>query len=684
MNFNPIIDHLNVMSKGKLKSGIISKNVADYIRRIILFSTIVITIGIACIISVQQYLLFQRISNQQRNEYLDKQKKFIKVLIDIETIYIENQRNQFVSNITTNLVTNVSYSCNIANKLYSQYHGKMPDDQVKEMIVNTISAIQWNNPFNQVFISGMDGTGVFYKGNPDFSGKNIKELKDNNGNNVILKEIELLESKEDGFIHYGSGKLINLDKPESKITYIKKFEPFDWYFGAKCYLEDYYTSFKSVIAKKISSEQFRYDASVYLYETSGTPIIFNGEIITNDVSSGQSIDNEKLMLYKKASEAALSDVEGGYFSLNVGGEEQDLVNMISYAKKIENSDWLLIASFCENEVDQDLFIQMADLKKGLINNLLLILFVLFIVLGVEIFIIHRFNKNYKADFMYFTHFFKHGKKDYLPIDVNKLHFEEFSNMATIANEMIEERSKVHIQLVNEQQKAQESDRLKTAFLANMSHEIRTPMNAIIGFSELLQESSISQNDKKSFTKLIGQNGEFLMNLINDIIDISKIESNQLNVIKKHFNLNEFLENIQVQFQESLAKKEVSGIVFKFENNLGEDFTCHSDEFRLKQVLDNLIGNAFKFTNQGYVKLSVHADENRIYFNILDTGIGISEKELEVIFERFIQAKNNSKSTYGGTGLGLAISKNIIQLLGGEITVQSIPKEGSEFSFYITC
>ena len=673
------------MSKGKLKSGIISKNVADYIRRIILSSTIVITIGIACVISIQQYLLFQRISNQQRDEYLDKQKEFIKVLVDVETIYIENQRNEFISNLTDDLIENVNYSSNIANQLYNQYQDKFPDEQVKELIINSISSIEWTNPYTQVFISGMNGKGVYYNGRPDFTGKDLTGLLDTNGNSVILKEIELLESKENGFIHYGSGKLINLIKPESKITYIKKFEPLDWYFGAKCYLEDYYTFFKQGIAQKISLERFRYGGSVYLFETDGTPIVFNGEIISDLENSDEDADSVKMKFFEKSYSAAQSSLDGGYFSFSIDKKEnQGFVNMVSYTKEIEDSNWILTASFYEDEVDKDLFIQMTDLKKGLINNLLLILFVLFIVLGIEIFIIHRFNKNYKADFMYFTHFFKHGKKDHLPIEVNKLHFEEFSNMATIANEMMEERSKVHKQLVTEQQKAQESDRLKTAFLANMSHEIRTPMNAIIGFSELLQDNSITQNDKKSFTKLIGQNGEFLMNLINDIIDISKIESNQLNVVKKHFNLNEFLENIKIQFQESLAKREVSDIVFKFENNLREDFVCHSDEFRLKQVLDNLIGNAFKFTNHGHVKLTVHAQENQIHFSIQDTGIGISKKELEAIFERFIQANNNSKRTYGGTGLGLAISKNIIHLLGGDITVQSTTGEGSEFSFYITC
>ncbi|MGV8090915.1 MAG: sensor histidine kinase [Mangrovibacterium sp.] len=325
---------------------------------------------------------------------------------------------------------------------------------------------------------------------------------------------------------------------------------------------------------------------------------------------------------------------------------------------------------------------MNDLKSGMINKLIWFFVILLIVLGVEIIFIYRFNKSYQADFSHFADFFQRGKGKYEKINIDRLHFSEFKKMGVIANEMIEERVRIHEKLVQEQKKVLESDRLKTAFLANMSHEIRTPMNAIIGFSQLLDDESISREDRKAFLQLILQNGELLINLINDIIDIAKIESGQLNVVKREFKLSNLLDNINIYYQEYISGKPKMKIRFQMEKNIPDHFICNSDQFRLKQVLDNLIGNAIKFTAVGVVKLIVSESNGKVYFQVMDTGIGISEEDQRLIFNRFIQAKDHIWKNYGGTGLGLAISKNIVELLGGEIGVRSAPGKGSEFYFYI--
>jgi signal transduction histidine kinase len=256
-------------------------------------------------------------------------------------------------------------------------------------------------------------------------------------------------------------------------------------------------------------------------------------------------------------------------------------------------------------------------------------------------------------------------------------------MGIVANEMIGERVKIHEQLVEEQKKARESDSLKTAFLANMSHEIRTPMNAIIGFSQLLDDQSVSISDRKTFVQLILQNGELLMNLINDIIDIAKIESGQLNMVSRKFELDNLLESISIYYQEYIAVNPDLKVAFQLEKDLPDHFFCYSDQFRLKQVLDNLIGNALKFTETGTVKLVVSEGEGRVCFRVQDTGTGISFEDQKIIFNRFIQAKDHMWKNCGGTGLGLAISKSIVEQLGGKIGVRSEPGKGSVFYFYIT-
>jgi signal transduction histidine kinase len=174
----------------------------------------------------------------------------------------------------------------------------------------------------------------------------------------------------------------------------------------------------------------------------------------------------------------------------------------------------------------------------------------------------------------------------------------------------------------------------------------------------------------------------LLNLINDIIDISKIEANLLTVKRKPVNLSRFLEEINSHYNESILAKKEKNIQFNLINEVEVDSLVSTDEHRLKQILDNLIGNAIKFTSNGYVSLHVEKKENYIHFSITDTGIGIPYDQQVTIFERFIQSEQAYKMNFGGTGLGLAISRNLIELLGGKIHVKSEIGKGSTFYFHI--
>jgi len=659
-------------------------NVTDYVRKIVILSTILVTLGIASVISIQELLLFRRISYQQREDRIIKQKDFIKDLIAIEVDYISHEKVQFDSRIAGNLFENVYYAYNLAEKLYHEYHGKISDAEVRKLIIYSVSALTSSRPYTRVFISSLDGTGIYYAGNPKYTGINLRNMKDVNGNRVIRNELELLKKKEEGYIWYdppakgGSGSL-----PGEKVTFVKRFEPLNWYFGSKCYLNDYYDDFKEEIAKKISSERFRYGGYVFLNEVSGNPIVYDGQIYKGAFNYYDGSDSSKMNVFRKEVNAALSSPEGGYFTYNwnkIG--EESLSRKISYARQLPELNWIVGAGFYEEEVDAELENQNESLKDGMIRNLVQVFLILLIFLLVEVFVIYRFNKNYDADFIHFDHFFQVVKGRYEKMDIGKLHFPEFRKMGIVANEMIEERSRVHEQLIEEQKKAREADQLKTAFLANMSHEIRTPMNAIIGFSQLLEEETISKDEKRTFLNLILENGEILMNLIDDIIDIAKIESGQLKIVKREFNLDELLERIKINYQKYIIKHPELNIRFELEKNIPSDYRCCSDKFRLKQVLDNLIGNALKFTKSGFVLLTVSEKEGKLCFRVKDSGIGISPEDQEVIFHRFIQAKNHPRKNYGGTGLGLAISKSIVEQLGGTIGVKSTPGKGSEFYFFI--
>ena len=224
--------------------------------------------------------------------------------------------------------------------------------------------------------------------------------------------------------------------------------------------------------------------------------------------------------------------------------------------------------------------------------------------------------------------------------------------------------------------AEKSERLKTAFLANISHEIRTPLNAILGFSEILQEQ-LSNNETDRYFDIINKNGEHLLNLINQIIDYSRITSGDVKINYSVFELNSLINEIIQSF--IVNDKDIELI---FEKEYNEEIYIKSDKIRLKQVITNLINNAVKFTEQGYVKISYKINNNKINFAVEDTGIGISDDNINLIFNRFEQADDDIQLKYGGTGLGLSISKEIVNLLGGNISVESEENKGSKFLFSI--
>ncbi len=247
-------------------------------------------------------------------------------------------------------------------------------------------------------------------------------------------------------------------------------------------------------------------------------------------------------------------------------------------------------------------------------------------------------------------------------------------------EDITERKHTETELLNAKLKAEEADRLKTAFLANMSHEIRTPMNAIVGFSEILRTTDVSEPEREEYFKIINNSCNTLSNLIDDIIDLAKIEAGQTKIAEDICKPFDIMKELQLYFEEE-GKKSEKPIRVVLDTTINPEVMIKADEFRLRQVLSNLLGNAIKFTPKGFITWGCSLEKNKhLKFYIKDTGIGIPESNLEIIFDRFRQMDGSSVRKYGGTGLGLPVSKSLVELMGGEIWVESREGRGSEFFF----
>lgn len=247
-------------------------------------------------------------------------------------------------------------------------------------------------------------------------------------------------------------------------------------------------------------------------------------------------------------------------------------------------------------------------------------------------------------------------------------------------EDITERKKMELELLNAKDRAEESDKLKSAFLANVSHEFRTPMNAIIDFSQLLS-SEVTSKELQRYCGGINENCNVLLKLIDDIIDISKIEAEQMKLSHAPCNLDEFFDEVKNHYRQQMKRMRKSKVELLFDD-LPHDTVVITDGARLRQIIGNLMDNALKFTDKGFIKFSCTIPgDGLIHFAITDSGIGIPEEQQQVIFERFRQLEQLRNLT--GTGLGLAISRSLAQMMGGNMGVKSATGEGSTFYFTIS-
>lgn len=245
---------------------------------------------------------------------------------------------------------------------------------------------------------------------------------------------------------------------------------------------------------------------------------------------------------------------------------------------------------------------------------------------------------------------------------------------------ITEKKRILSDLRAAKEKAEESDRLKTAFLHNISHEIRTPMNAIVGFTSLLETSGLSEETRRQYIDIIFQSSNQLLSIISDIVDISNIETGHANIVLNKVNINTLTRSIYDQFR---LRAEQQHLIFNLHPALSDsDAEIMADETRLIQVLSNLLNNSFKFTSEGSVKFGYSVKGEAIEFFVKDTGIGIEPDKYQKIFERFYQVENLTNNKTEGTGLGLSICKAFVELMGGKIWIESIQGKGSCFYFTI--
>lgn len=272
-----------------------------------------------------------------------------------------------------------------------------------------------------------------------------------------------------------------------------------------------------------------------------------------------------------------------------------------------------------------------------------------------------------------------GKEVDVQVSINKTIYNQKEVMVSVIRDFTDRKDYEH-KLIKALEKAEESDKLKTAFLQNISPEIRTPLNAISGFTDLLSDPNLSPQTQSEYIKIIQNSSSRLTSIISDIITISALETNQEELRYSNVCINSIIGELNAVFEQQASQK---GLILYSKRVLNEEqANVLTDRTKVTQILSNLISNSIKFTNEGFVEFGCVLKGNSLEFFVKDSGIGIEPEFHEKIFERFRQADRSINRLYGGTGLGLAISKAFVDLLGGKIWLNSEPNKGSVFYFTI--
>lgn len=395
--------------------------------------------------------------------------------------------------------------------------------------------------------------------------------------------------------------------------------------------------------------------------------------------------------YKRAYETLLIFKE---FEDSIYNKENiEKITQLEYQYKYEKDKQAIALE----QQKKDAIYQVEQKRQAFIRNTLLVGFILVLFLSGAIF--YNLVQKRKANKLLSKQKKDIEDKNYRLKEQNE-EIQQLNEELQVSNEMLyDQKNELEMHrnnlenlvkertsdLVIAKEKAEESDRLKSAFLANMSHEIRTPMNAIVGFTSLLNDPELTDETKEELTDHINHNTDILLKLIEDIIDIAKIESGQLKIINKEVSVYQIVEAVIPLYDDkkiNLNKNEVTFKVIKSQ----KDIMVKTDPLRLQQILINLLNNAFKFTEKGDIELGFelvnHSSQKKILFFVKDTGIGISEEQTAIIFKRFSKIEEDKTKLFRGAGLGLTISKNIVELLGGKLWVESEIGKGSKFIFTI--
>ncbi|MBV5328427.1 MAG: cache domain-containing protein [Chlorobium sp.] len=636
-----------------------------------------------------EYSTFQIESKSIRDHLLTTYKELLKSEVSKASSYIEYEKMRVKPLLKETIKSRVNEAHSVAMKIFNQNKGKKTLPEIQEMIKEALRPLRFNEGRGYYFAFNLQGVEELFVDKPEMEGKNMLLVRGAKGEYVVRDMLRLVKTGGEGFYEYTWTKP-NMEGHYSKIAYVKLFEPLGWVIGTGEYLDNVENDLKKEAIRYI--EQIKYGKDGYIFVGQWDGVALSGPAIGRNMwdvadSNGKKIVQELIRQAKKGS---------GYFEYVMPKlEDKKTAPKLSYVVGVPEWQWYVGTGIYIDEIETAIENKKNEFEKKIIGHLVKIALALMGLVAMVFYIALVVSRKTRNNFDSFVTFFKKSTVGLDVINPDGMDFVELHDLAISANAMVTALKQAEVELVKHREHlevlveertselllarnaADAASRAKSIFLANMSHEIRTPMNAVLGFAQLLERDLSLSSVVRNRVSAIIKSGDHLLEIINDILEMSRIEAGRVEMRVESVDMHALLDDLAVMFR---LRAEQKGLSFVLES--ADDLSRYilTDLGKLRQILINLLDNAVKFTKTGFIVLRAFQEgTDRIAIEVQDSGIGITAEEQGKLFHPFERTRSGEQVA-GGTGLGLAISREYANLMKGDITLSSRAGEGSCFRF----
>ncbi|MCF7984715.1 MAG: cache domain-containing protein [Thiohalocapsa sp.] len=643
---------------------------------------------------------------QLRADFVEQQKQSVRREVERFAERVEYRKSVLPVSARERSRLRVEQGHIVASNIHDYDSARLSGDEIKEQILRSLRAIRFDDNIGYFFVVDLQGTVIMHALRPELEGRRASTLRDSRGRPFIGTLLEQVRVGGEGAVTYTFTKPGMPGNDFLKVTYAKRFDAYGWMIGTGVYLDDLEHQEKRELLAEIT--QVRYGKNGYLFVDDWNGLVLahgaQPELVGTNIWDFEDSNGVKVVQQLIAA-ARQDDGDFVYYAWRKPDSEQERPK-VSFATGIPDWRWMIGSGLYTDDVEQDIALMQQSLNRHLRDGIVrIVLGGAFLGLLLFLFV-DRFYRWLMIDFGRFQAFFDQAAVSDLPMQESALRFRELQQQARYANRMLEDKInarkkledyQAHLQdLVAERTRGLEeqtralalardqadaANRAKSAFLANMSHELRTPLNAVLGFTRLMHRDAAVPSRHRENLAVVDRSGEHLLGLINNILDMAKVESGRIDVRAEVFDVRAMLDDLLILTK---PRADAKALTLSLERGPNLPRFLQADASKLRQIIMNLLGNALKFTDLGGVRIGADCATDRhgrlfLEITVNDTGRGIPQADLQAVFEPFRQV---GIAEGEGTGLGLSISRRLVELLGGDIAVCSSTGQGTTFGLSI--